>query len=236
MATWPGGNMQTVRKVPGTQDLSHGDLEPFLALSAHVILTSSGAIGSSRLAEARARSLAAGRRAGAFRPPSTQPLTDGSRMYCLGMFAGPRLRQVAVVAADRESVTRQFQEASGWRFSSYQIWRRRDGASPPRASGSSGRSTLPTSRARTCIPKTCPARSCRLIPPIRLSRGAGPVLNGPGELRLMLPTASTAAACPDSRGEGITEVRHTGERALPPVQIAGVRFVSDRTVPGGESA
>ena len=35
------------------------------------------------------------------------------------------------------------------------------------------------------------------------------------------------------RGEGITEVRLTGEREVPPAQIAGVRFVSSVVTPGG---
>jgi hypothetical protein len=38
------------------------------------------------------------------------------------------------------------------------------------------------------------------------------------------------------RGEGITEVRLTAEREIPPVVIAGVRFVSAPAAPGGESA
>ncbi len=38
------------------------------------------------------------------------------------------------------------------------------------------------------------------------------------------------------RGEGITEVRLTTERELPPVHIAGVRFVSAARAPGGGSA
>jgi hypothetical protein len=39
-----------------------------------------------------------------------------------------------------------------------------------------------------------------------------------------------------ARGEGITEVRLSTDRELPPVQIAGVRFVSGAATPGGESA
>ncbi|HWF81748.1 MAG TPA: hypothetical protein VN695_14300 [Streptosporangiaceae bacterium] len=35
-------------------------------------------------------------------------------MYCLGMLAGPRLRQVAVAAADCEGTARQLREAFGW--------------------------------------------------------------------------------------------------------------------------
>jgi hypothetical protein len=35
-------------------------------------------------------------------------------------------------------------------------------------------------------------------------------------------------------GEGITEVRLTNEREMPPVQIAGVRFVTAARTPGGE--
>jgi hypothetical protein len=38
------------------------------------------------------------------------------------------------------------------------------------------------------------------------------------------------------RGEAITEVRLTTEREIPPVHIAGVRFVSEARTPGGESA
>ncbi len=37
------------------------------------------------------------------------------------------------------------------------------------------------------------------------------------------------------RGEGITEVRLSTEREMPPVEIAGVRFVSATTAPGGEA-
>jgi hypothetical protein len=37
------------------------------------------------------------------------------------------------------------------------------------------------------------------------------------------------------RGEGITEVRLTSEREIPPVLIAGVRFVSASGTPGGDS-
>ncbi len=38
------------------------------------------------------------------------------------------------------------------------------------------------------------------------------------------------------RGEGIAEVRLTTTREIPPVRIAGVRFVSAAVTPGGESA
>ncbi|HUC58127.1 MAG TPA: hypothetical protein VMA95_12050 [Streptosporangiaceae bacterium] len=38
------------------------------------------------------------------------------------------------------------------------------------------------------------------------------------------------------RGEGITEVRLTTEREVPPARIAGVRFVSKALAPGGEAA
>jgi hypothetical protein len=41
-------------------------------------------------------------------------------------------------------------------------------------------------------------------------------------------------ATPD-RGEGIAEVRLTWQREIPPVVIAGVRFVSAAATPGGES-
>jgi hypothetical protein len=38
------------------------------------------------------------------------------------------------------------------------------------------------------------------------------------------------------RGEGITEVRLTADREIPPTQIAGVRFVTAASAAGGESA
>ena len=39
-----------------------------------------------------------------------------------------------------------------------------------------------------------------------------------------------------ARGAGITEVRLTSERATPPAEIAGVRFISAALTPGGDSA
>lgn len=41
---------------------------------------------------------------------------------------------------------------------------------------------------------------------------------------------------PAGRPEGITEVRLTTQQQIPPVEIAGVRFVSEPNSPGGESA
>jgi hypothetical protein len=62
------------------------------------------------------------------------------------------------------------------------------------------------------------------------------VTAGNGAAVIELPDASQelrfvpAAA---GRGEAITEVRLTAEREIPPVQIAGVRFVSTARTPGG---
>jgi hypothetical protein len=44
------------------------------------------------------------------------------------------------------------------------------------------------------------------------------------------------APAASGHGEGITEVRLTTERLMPPIQIAGVRFVSAASTSGGEQA
>jgi hypothetical protein len=255
----------------------------------------------------------------------------GNSRYCSGMLAGPRLRQVALVATDCETTARQLQETFSWPEPFHDPGVGRFGltnavfavgdtfvevVAPVRAGTTAGRylerrggdsgymaifqmPDLAKARRRVADagirvvwtadlsdiagthlhPKDVPGAIVSLdwADPPQSWRWAGPEWTGrapshpaggvSGLTVEVSEPAGTAGRWAESlgltvtdngstatirladaaqelrfvpatsgRGEGITEVRLITERAMPAVQIAGVRFVSAAGTSGGEQA
>ena len=139
------------------------------------------------------------------------------------MLAGPRLRQVALAAADCGATASQLKMTVGW-------------PGPFRDPGVSrfGLTNAVLAAGDTFAGVVAPGRpgtTAGRVLGLTVSEEGGTVTIELEHARQDLRFVPVAPG----RGEGITEVRLTTERPVPAVQIGGVRFVSTAPVAGGQS-